>query len=155
MDDLGKMIGGLTGQSGASGAGGIVDAFSGLVGGEGGLQGLVGQLSSSGLGDQVGSWVGVGPNQKVDPAQLQAALGQEQVEELVAKSGLPVEQLMPLIASALPSVVDALTPDGNVPGGDAAKGFDIGGILQGLGEAAQAGPTSPLAQLGGLLGGNK
>ena len=33
--------------------------------------------------------------------------------------------------------------------------MDIGGMLQGLSEAATAGPSSPLAMLGGLLGGNK
>jgi uncharacterized protein YidB (DUF937 family) len=153
MDDLGKMVGGLTGQSG--GGGGIADIFTGLVGGEGGLQGLVGQLSANGLAEQVGSWVGVGPSQPVEPSQLQSALGESNVAKLAGQSALPVEQLMPLLAAALPTVVDALTPDGNVPAGNAAAGFDIGGLLEGLGSAAKAGPDSPLAQLGDLLGGNK
>jgi uncharacterized protein YidB (DUF937 family) len=126
-----------------------------LVGGEGGLQNLVGQLSSSGLGDQVASWTGTGPNKSVDPAQLQQALGEEKVNQLAADSGLSVSQLMPLIAAALPAIIDTLTPDGKVSSGDAAAGFDIGGILEGLGSAAQAGPSGPLGQLGSLLGGNK
>ena len=150
MDDLGDVVGGLTGQQ--SGGGGITDVFGSLVGGEGGLGGLVGQLQSSGLADQVGSWVGTGTNQDVDADQLRGALGDDKVANLAAKSGMSVEQLLPLLAAALPTVVDALTPDGNVPQGDAAAGFDIGGLLEGLGKAAQAGPSSPLAQLGNMFG---
>jgi uncharacterized protein YidB (DUF937 family) len=149
MDNLGGMLGGLTGGKG----GGIADVFGGLVGGEGGLQGLVGQLTQGGLAEQVGSWVGLGPNQSVEPDQLKAALGDDKVSSLAAQSGLPVGQLMPLLAAALPTVVDALTPNGNVPSGNAAAGFDISGLLEGLGSAAKAGPSSPLAQLGDLLGG--
>ena len=151
MDDLGDVLGGLTGQQSATG-GGIADVFGNLVGGEGGLENLVGQLQSSGLADQVGSWVGVGPNQDVDPEQLRTALGDEKVSNLAAQSGMSVEQLLPLLAAALPAIIDALTPDGNVPKGDAAAGFDIGGLLEGLGRAAQTGPSSPLAQLGNMFG---
>ena len=154
MDDLGDLLGGITGQGNSQG-GGITDVFGSLVGGEGGLQGLVGQLQSSGLADQVGSWVGVGPNKDVDAEQLRGALGDETVSNLAAKSGMSVEQLLPVLAAALPTVVDALTPDGNVPKGDAAAGVDINGILEGLGKAAQAGPNSPLAQLGNMFGGKQ
>ncbi len=65
---------------------------------------------------------------------------------------------MPLIAAALPVIIDTLTPDGKVPQGQvgtAEQGFDLGGLLEGLGEASQAGPDSPLGMLGGLLGGLK
>ncbi len=151
MDEISKMPGGQTG----GGSTDIVGALSALVGGEGGLQNLVGQLSSKGLGDQVSSWVNTGPNQHVDPSALQQALGDEQVNKLASQSGLPVAQLMPLVAAALPSIVDALTPNGSVPPGNASSGFDVGGMLEGLGEAANAGPSSPLAQLGNLLGGKK
>jgi uncharacterized protein YidB (DUF937 family) len=142
------MMGGLTG-----GGGDIVGAIGGLVGGEGGLQGLIDTLGKGGLDDVAKSWVDTGGNKSVDPAKLGEALGDDKVEELVRKSGLPVEALLPLLASALPAVIDALTPDGQVPQGDAARGFDIGGLLQGLSDAANAGPSSPLAGLGKLLGG--
>ena len=155
MDELGKMVGGLTNQGGASGSAGIVGAFSGLVGGEGGLQNLVGQLESSGLGDQVASWVGTGPNKTADPGQLAAALGDDKVQALAAQSGLPVEQFLPLLAAALPTVIDTMTQNGKVPSGDASAGVDIGGLLEGLGTAATAGPSSPLAQLSNLFGGSK
>jgi uncharacterized protein YidB (DUF937 family) len=146
------MLGGLAG-GGGGGGGDIVGAIGGLVGGQGGLQGLVDTLGKRGLEDVVESWIGTGGNKQVDPARLGAALGDDKVGELVQKSGLPVDALLPLLASALPAVIDALTPDGQVPQGDAAHGFDIGGLLQGLSDAANAGPSSPLAGLGKLLGG--
>jgi uncharacterized protein YidB (DUF937 family) len=151
MDDLGKMLGGLTGDGG--GGGDIVGTIGGLVGGQGGLQGLIDMLGKSGLDDVVQSWISTGGNKQVDPAKLGEALGEDKVGELARKSGLPVGALLPLLASALPAVIDALTPDGKVPQGDAAQGFDIGGLLQGLSDAANAGPSSPLAGLGKLLGG--
>ena len=96
-----------------------------------------------------------GPNEPVNPQQLGSALGPDTVQQLAGRSGLPVESLLPVLASALPTVIAALTPDGWVSGGDAAAGLDVGGILEGLSEAAQAGPNSPLASIGGLLGGSK
>jgi uncharacterized protein YidB (DUF937 family) len=149
VNDLEKMLGDLTGSQG----GDIVGAIGGLVGGEGGLQGLVDSLGKRGLEDVVQSWVSTGANKDVDPAQLGQALGPDKVNQLSQQSGLSVEALLPLLASALPTIVDALTPNGHVPQGNAAEGLDIGGILQGLSEAANAGPNSPLAGLGKLLGG--
>jgi len=153
MNDLAGMLGGLGGLGGSSGGGDIVGAISGLVSGHGGLEGLVGQLSQGGLGDVVSSWVGTGPNQHVAPEHLAAALGPDKVSELASKAGLPVETFLPILASALPHIVDALTPNGQVPSGNATEGVDIGGILQGLGDAATSGANSPLAQLGNILGG--
>jgi uncharacterized protein YidB (DUF937 family) len=149
MNDLAGMLGGL----GGNGGGDIVGAISGLVGGQGGLEGLIGQLTQGGLGEAVSSWVGTGPNQHVDPAHLANALGNDQVSALAGKAGLPVEQFLPILAGALPHIIDALTPNGQVPSGNAAAGIDIGGILQGLGDAANSGANSPLAQLGNILGG--
>ena len=152
MDEISKMLGG----SGASGSGSdIVGAIGGLVAGEGGLGGLVNQLGQAGLGDIVGSWVGKGPNKPVEPAALQSALGEEKVNQLAAQSGISVESLMPMLAGALPAIVDTITPDGKVPSGDATAGVDLGGLLEGLASAASAGPSSPLAALGGFIGGQK
>jgi uncharacterized protein YidB (DUF937 family) len=150
MNDLESVLGGLTG---GQGGGDIAAAIGGLVGGQGGLQGLIDHLGQGGLEDAARSWISTGPNQPVDPASLGHALGPEKVDHLAKQSGLSVEALLPLLASALPTVIDALTPNGQVPQGDAAAGFDVGGILQGLSEAANAGPDSPLAGLGKLLGG--
>ena len=148
MDEIGKMLGGGFG----GGAGGdLVGALGGLVGGEGGLEGLLAQLGQGGLGDAVGSWVGTGQNKQVDPQQLAAALGPAKVQQLAGQSGLSIEMLLPLLAAALPTIIDAITPDGKVSSGDATAGLDIGGLLEGLSGAAKSGADSPLASIGDLL----
>jgi uncharacterized protein YidB (DUF937 family) len=154
MDQIANLLGGQGGQGGND----IVGAFSSLLGGQDGVQGLVNQLSDNGLGDQVNSWVSTGPNQQVDPQTLQNALPPEALRQAQQKSGLDLGALMPLVAAALPAIIDTLTPDGQVPQGQAGQpdqGFDLGGLLEGLGEAANQGQNSPLGMLTGLLGGNK
>lgn len=156
MDDLGKMLGSLSGGAGGTGnAGGTPDiagALGGLVDGDGGLEGLLGELSNAGLGDQVSSWVGTGPNQPVDPQQLADALGPDRVNQLASKTGLDVASLLPMLAAFLPQIINALTPNGSVPAGGSAGGFDIGSILSGLGGAAAGGTSSgtPGGQAGGV-----
>ena len=102
------------------------------MGGQGGLQGLVDQLSKGGLEHEVSSWVGTGANQPVDPHALGTALGPDTVNQLAGKTGLDVSALLPMLAAALPSVINAVTPDGKVPQGNAAGGIDIGSVLGGL-----------------------
>ena len=109
-----------------------------LTGGEGGLEGLLAQLSNGGLGDEVGSWVGTGPNQPVDPQRLGSALGPDTVNQLSSKTGLDVGSLLPMLAAFLPQIINALTPDGKVPAGGAGGGIDIGSVLAGLGGSARS-----------------
>jgi uncharacterized protein YidB (DUF937 family) len=94
---------------------------------------LLGTLRRGGLDGAVDSWVSTGQNQSVEPQQLGAALGPDNVNQISAKSGLPVEALLPLLATFLPMIIDRLTPDGNAPqtGADNEMG-QIGDILGGL-----------------------
>lgn len=110
----------------------------------GGLQGLMGQLQSSGLGEQVSSWVGTGQNAAVDPSKLASAIGPEQVQALAAKAGVSVEQAQSALSSLLPQVVDKLSPAGSIPGADQVA------------ELAKKipGAESVTGLLGGLLGGS-
>jgi uncharacterized protein YidB (DUF937 family) len=61
------------------------------------------------------SWIGSGANQAVAPDALHGILGSDLVQQIAAKTGLPVEQLLPQIAQHLPQLVDAMTPNGQVP----------------------------------------
>ena len=97
------------------------------------MVGLLGTLRQCGLGSAVVSWIASGPNQEVQPQQLGAALGPDNVNQISAKSGLPVEALLPLLATFLPVIIDMLTPDGNAPQTGADNGMgQIGDILGGL-----------------------
>jgi len=167
MDDLSGLQAGASGRSG----GGSIDvnqlgSLASAVQEEGGLDGLIGKLQASGLGGQVDSWVGTGPNQPVDPQQLGAALGPDEVQRLSAKSGIDIGALLPLLAAFLPQIINMLTPQGQVPQGGlngAAEGQvpDLGGLLGGLmgsaggGATGEAGLDDLLGGLGGMLGGNK
>jgi uncharacterized protein YidB (DUF937 family) len=82
---------------------------------EGGLGGFVQKFESAGLGGVVSSWIGTGENQPVAADALHGILGSDLVQQMSAKTGLPIDQLLPQIAQHLPGLVDNLTPDGQLP----------------------------------------
>ena len=80
-----------------------------------GLDDIIGGLTSGGLGDIVGSWIGGGPNRAISPAQLQKGLGPNAIKKLSAQSGLPEADVSAGLAQLLPAVVNHLTPQAQVP----------------------------------------
>ena len=109
----------------------LMSTVVGLLGGQGGLQNLIGQFTSKGLGDIVGSWVSTGKNLPVSSDQLQNVLGKDTIGNLASKLGMDSGALTLQLTNLLPNVVDKLTPDGKVPEGDiTSKGMDmLGGLL--------------------------
>jgi uncharacterized protein YidB (DUF937 family) len=103
------------GAPAAESEGGAADIF-----GHGGLGGLVARLNQKGLGDVVASWVGKGENLPISPEQLKHGLGQEMIDQIGAKLGLPPGQAAAFLAKYLPGAVDKMTPDGEVPESPAA-----------------------------------
>src|SRR4051794_32193350 len=59
----------------------------------GSLHGLLDKLSQSGLGPQVSSWLGSGPNQAITAEQLEAALGDGLVQKISSTLNLPPDQI--------------------------------------------------------------
>ena len=92
-----------------------------------GLSGLLEQLTASGLGPQVQSWLGSGANLPVNPAQIQQALGSEKIQQLAQQYGIDSNGIAAAIAHLMPAAVDHLTPDGQIP---PASG--VAGALSGL-----------------------
>jgi uncharacterized protein YidB (DUF937 family) len=80
----------------------------------GDLQGLVNQLQQGGLGDQVKSWLSNGPNMKVTPEQLRAALNSDQVKQIAQHFGVPVDDALKMLSEHLPGIVDAASPNGTI-----------------------------------------
>jgi uncharacterized protein YidB (DUF937 family) len=78
------------------------------------FQGLVAQLRGNGLDEQVRSWLSNGPNMKVTPEQIEAALGNEQLQQLAAHFGVPLDTVSKLLAEHLPKAVDQASPDGTI-----------------------------------------
>jgi uncharacterized protein YidB (DUF937 family) len=116
------------------------------VGGSGGLGGLIGMFQQKGLGDMIASWVSTGPNPPVSPQQLHDVLGPDTLNQFAQKAGISPAEAGPSLAALLPSLIDALTPDGQVPETNALEGA-LGSLLGG----AQGGGLGSL--LGSLLGG--
>jgi uncharacterized protein YidB (DUF937 family) len=81
----------------------------------GGLSGLVDKFNQSGLGDVAASWIGKGDNKPVSPAQLVEALGADKVAELAEQAGIPADKGAEVLSQVLPSVVNEMTPDGEIP----------------------------------------
>ena len=136
-------FGGLGDLLGGAGSGGIPanvgDAIGGLLGGgaggTAGLEDLVKGFEQAGLTDQVRSWIGTGANQPVTPEQIGQALGPDKVQQLSSSTGIDVAALLPMLAAFLPQIINALTPNGQLPkAGQAGDPADvIGGLLKGLG----------------------
>jgi len=110
----------------ATGTGGLGGLLKGSLGGllaggaagsvlSGGLNDLLKQLQQAGQGDVAKSWVGEGPNKSISPDDLAKALGADQINALVAHSGLSRDDLLASLSQYLPQVVDHLTPDGRLP----------------------------------------
>ena len=80
-------------------------AGGGLVGGlTGGLGSLLERLTANGHGDVAGSWLGNGPNQPIQPAQLGPAIGQTTVSELARNAGMSEQDLLAQLSKVLPGV---------------------------------------------------
>jgi len=94
----------LPGGASASG-GGLLD----------GLSNIIGKLSQSGAAPQVNSWVAHGPNQPIQPGQLGGALGDQTINDLIAKTGLTKEQLLAGLSTVLPQLINNMTPKGRLP----------------------------------------
>lgn len=84
-------------------------------GGQGGLSTIVSKLEETGLGEQVKSWLGSGQNLPVSGDQLKQALGNDQIEKLAARFGIPVDTVLASLAEKVPDLVDAASPHGSLP----------------------------------------
>jgi uncharacterized protein YidB (DUF937 family) len=80
----------------------------------GGLQGMLSQFQQSGMGSQVSSWLGNGPNEPITAGQLQSVLQQEQVAKLAQSLGIPTDKVLEFLSAHLPGVIDAQSPHGVV-----------------------------------------
>ncbi|MGW0658987.1 YidB family protein [Streptodolium elevatio] len=118
LGSLGGLLGGALGGSGG-GQNQLLKTVLGMLqgggSGGGGLGGLLSQLNAGGLGDQTKSWVDSGRNQPVSGQEITNALGEERLNRLAGEVGMTREETAAGIAATLPQVVDAVTPDGEVP----------------------------------------
>jgi uncharacterized protein YidB (DUF937 family) len=120
--------GGRPGQSNQQGGqGGVLGNLGGLLSGasvgnvlSGGLRDLVERFKHNGQGQAAESWVKPGPNQQLEPDQLEQAIGPDVLMTLSQQTGLSREELLSRLTRELPEAVDKFTPDGRLPTEDEA-----------------------------------
>lgn len=103
------MLGGIVGAE-------MATVVNGLIERHGGVQGVVDQMRKNGLGPTVHSWINEGPNASIAPVDVHRAFGDQTMNEIAARAGMSTEELAVRLAQVLPQAVDALTPNGKVPG---------------------------------------
>lgn len=82
---------------------------------QGGLQGALDKLKSTGLSNQVQSWVD--PQQvnaqDVPTQNIQSLFDDQDIEQVAQQAQAPKQEIYSAIASVLPQVIDSLTPQGS------------------------------------------
>jgi uncharacterized protein YidB (DUF937 family) len=82
----------------------------------GGLPGVVSAFERQGFGATVQSWVGKGENLPISAEQVQQVLGADLIQQMAARTGMPVAELTQKLAQILPQEIDKMTPGGVIPG---------------------------------------
>jgi uncharacterized protein YidB (DUF937 family) len=94
----------------------LAKGFLDLLQQHGGLDAMIRRFQEHGLGDVIASWVSSGPNRPITPEQLARVLDPEQLRELSREAGIALSRVPEVLADLLPTLVDRLTPEGEVPG---------------------------------------
>jgi len=127
---LAGMLGSLAGGGGAGGLGGMLGSLAGGAGAAGGLGGLIAAFQRNGMGEQVQSWVGTGPNLPISGDQLQQVLGGDLLAGIAKQLGQSPAEASSGLAGVLPELIDKLTPQGQLPQGGMP---DVASIMAMLG----------------------
>jgi uncharacterized protein YidB (DUF937 family) len=121
LDDLKNQV--VSEMGGGADHAGMVEAAMGMINNAGGLSALAQKFQQNGLGDMVAAWIKTGPNPPITQQQVQQVLGSDAVQALAQKVGLSGPNASALLVTVLPTLVDKLTPNGQIP-------TDAGGLLE-------------------------
>lgn len=80
-----------------------------------GIATLVNMFEQSGLSSQAQSWVALGANHPIDASDIMKVFGNSKVAEIAQQLGVDPELASTQIAQHLPSLIDSLTPNGELP----------------------------------------
>src|SRR5690606_11472088 len=72
----------------------------------GGLDGILNRFRAGGLGAEVDSWIGTGPNLPITPSQIVQVLGQSELDDIAARVNRPSSEVGSKLAEHLPRVID-------------------------------------------------
>jgi uncharacterized protein YidB (DUF937 family) len=97
----------------------------------GGLGGILQSLQQGGLGHLVESWIGTGQNLPVSTDQVRNTLGPDWISRITQMTGLSQADVEQHLSQLLPQVVDHLSPNGQLPQGE-ALGSELASVAQRL-----------------------
>ena len=116
FDELAKQVAGAAQSFAEGNTPKLAQGFFDLLQKHEGIDGLIRKFQEQGLGDVIASWISTGPNRPITPEQLARVFDPEQLRELSHQVGIAMARLPDALAGLLPTLVDRLTPDGEVPG---------------------------------------
>lgn len=113
LDEVLSMAGGGAQQQNA----GALSAVLGYINSPqvGGIAGLQKMFQQGGLGGVISSWISTGQNLPVSADQLQSVLHSGALQEAAQKAGVDPSKLTGMMTTLLPSLVDKLSPNGQIP----------------------------------------
>lgn len=132
-------------------SGGLLAALLGLMT-TGGFSGFLDKFRDAGLGNTVNSWITTGDNTPLSGEQLESALGEDTIVSLADQAGVDRPTATSAMATMIPSVVDTLTPDGEIPD-EASLLSKIGGFLSNWGGALGGAVIGGIGAAGAFAGG--
>ena len=135
-------------------AGSLVAALLGLIANPatGGFSGFIRRFKDAGLGDTANSWIATGDNTPISDEEIESALGEDTVDSVAAQTGADRATTASALGFLTPHVVDALTPDGEVPD-EASLLTKVKGFLSSYGGAVGAAILGGLGTTGAFAGG--
>lgn len=110
-----SIAGAVLGKMGGE-QGGMAQVAMEMFNQNGGLSGILDKFKEGGLAEQAASWVGKGENLPISAEQLSSVLGSGAIADMAAKFGIDPADLSAKIAEHLPTVIDKMTPNGEVEG---------------------------------------
>ncbi|QND60616.1 YidB family protein [Mesorhizobium huakuii] len=113
-EKIGDLIRGAGNTDPNNPQGGLLDQVSKNVSGTG-FGDILDRFRNAGAGSKVDSWVSSGPNQPIEPKDVETAIDEDTLTSLSMQTGLSRDELIARITKDLPEAVDKLTPRGELP----------------------------------------
>ena len=127
MFDIKNQISGMMGSALSSGT--LMTVVMGLVQNSGGVSGLLGKFKEAGLGDKVESWLGSGENASLQASDIESVFDSNDLSSAAEKLGVDKTEAVGKLADFLPTVIDKLSPNGNVEKDDESSLSSVLGNL--------------------------
>jgi uncharacterized protein YidB (DUF937 family) len=113
-DPTGQHANSTGGVANASAQGGGLN-MANLAAGATSVIALVNMFKSSGLGDQVQSWMSTGTNQSIQGADIAKVFGQDRIAQIAQTLGVQPHEASEQLAQHIPNLIDKITPNGELP----------------------------------------